>query len=100
LIDGVKVSRHKPSVDILFRSVNNIIGSSAMGIILTGMGDDGVIGLKEMYLNNAYTIAQDEDSCVVFGMPARAIENGAISKIVPLEDIAQEIIQYANKGDN
>jgi two-component system chemotaxis response regulator CheB len=100
LIDGVKVSRHKPSVDVLFRSVNNIIGGSAMGIILTGMGDDGVIGLKEMYLNNAYTIAQDKDSCVVFGMPARAIENGAISKVMPLKEIAQEIVKYAHKGGN
>jgi two-component system chemotaxis response regulator CheB len=95
LIDDIKISRHKPSVDIMFRSVNNEIGGSAMGIILTGMGDDGVIGLKDMYFNSAYTIAQDEDSCVVFGMPARAIEANIISNIVSLDDIANEIIFYA-----
>lgn len=96
LLDLPKVSRHKPSVDILFRSVNNIVGSSAMAIMMTGMGDDGCIGMKELFDNNAYTIAQNKESCVVFGMPAKAIENGAVKEIVHLDDIAQYIIDFAN----
>jgi two-component system chemotaxis response regulator CheB len=95
LLDTVRVSRHKPSVDILFRSVNNVVGGGAMAVIMTGMGDDGMIGMKELYTNNAYTIAQDEQSCVVFGMPAKAIEAGAIKHIVSLDDIAQEIIEFS-----
>ena len=95
LLDTKKVSQHKPSVDILFRSVNNVIGSSAMAIIMTGMGDDGMIGMKDMFDNNAYTIAQNEESCVVFGMPAKAIKIGAIKHIIHLDEIAQYIIDYA-----
>lgn len=98
LLDTVRVSRHKPSVDILFRSVNNLVGGSAMAIMMTGMGDDGSIGMKELYDNNAYTIAQDEKSCVVFGMPAKAIEAGAIKEIVPLDDIHEYIIEFS-KGN-
>lgn len=95
LLDTVKVSRHKPSVDVLFRSVNNTIGSSAMAIIMTGMGDDGTIGMKNLFDNGAYTVAQNEQSCVVFGMPAKAIEAGAIKEIVHLDDIANYIIEYS-----
>ncbi len=95
LDDSIKISRHKPSVNILFRSVNNSAGSSAMGIIMTGMGDDGALCLKEMYDNNAYTVAQDEKSCVVFGMPAKAIEAMAVKKIVSLNKISDEIINYS-----
>ncbi|MBU3014821.1 chemotaxis-specific protein-glutamate methyltransferase CheB [Poseidonibacter lekithochrous] len=95
LLDTKKVSQHKPSVDVLYRSVNNVIGSSAMAIIMTGMGDDGMIGMKDMYQNNVYTIAQNEESCVVFGMPAKAINAGAVKNIVPLDDIAQYIIDYS-----
>ncbi|CAM2930367.1 CheB methylesterase domain-containing protein [Helicobacter burdigaliensis] len=97
-LDGEKVSRHRPSVDVMFRSLNNVVGKSALAIILTGMGDDGSIGIKELHSNGAYTIAQDEESCIVFGMPKQAISRGAIVEIVPLENIAQKIIQYA-KGE-
>lgn len=95
LDDGVKITRHKPSVNILFRSVNNVAGSAAMGIIMTGMGDDGAMCLKEMYDNGAYTVAQDEKSCVVFGMPAKAIELMAARTIVPLDHISNEIRKYS-----
>jgi len=94
LLDAHRISRHKPSVDILFRSVRNSAGVKAMGIILTGMGDDGSIGVKDMFEAGAYTIAQSDKRCVVFGMPKKAIEANAISKIVNLEDIAQEIIDF------
>jgi two-component system chemotaxis response regulator CheB len=97
LLDGVKISRHKPSVDIMFRSVNNEVGSSAMGIIMTGMGDDGSIGIKEMFDNGAYTVAQSERTCVVYGMPAKAVEAGAVKKIVDLQDIASEIINFSER---
>lgn len=95
LDDGVKITRHKPSVKILFRSVNNVAGSAAMGIIMTGMGDDGAMCLKEMYDTGAYTVAQDEKSCVVFGMPAKAIELMAARTIVPLDHISNEIRKYS-----
>jgi two-component system chemotaxis response regulator CheB len=76
-------------VDVLFRSAANTLGSNAVGIILTGMGDDGARGLKEMRNAGAFTIAQDEDSCVVFGMPKVAIEMDAVEKVLPLGSIAQ-----------
>jgi len=95
LLDTVKVSRHKPSVNIMFRSVNNIVGSSAMAVMMTGMGDDGSICMKELHDNGAYTVAQDEQSCVVFGMPKVAIEIGAVKDICPLDKIAQYIIEFS-----
>jgi two-component system chemotaxis response regulator CheB len=95
LLDTVKVSRHKPSVDIMFRSINNQIGGSAMAIMMTGMGDDGSIGMKELYDNNAYTVAQNEESCVVFGMPAKAIEAGAVKDTIHLNEIAQYITEFS-----
>lgn len=91
-----RISRHRPSVDILFRSANNTSGKNTLGIILTGMGDDGMIGMKELYDNGAYTIAQDEKSCVVFGMPKKAIEIGGVREILPLQKIANRIIDYAH----
>ncbi len=94
LDDSIKISRHKPSVNILFRSVNNTAGSAAMGVIMTGMGDDGALCLKEMNDNGAYTVAQDEASCVVFGMPAKAIEANAVKKVVSLEKISNEIAKF------
>lgn len=96
LLDDVKVSRHRPSVDIMFRSLNNTFGSSTMAIIMTGMGDDGSIGMKELYDNGAYTVAQDEKSCVVFGMPKKAIEAGAVKKICSLDKIASYILEFAS----
>lgn len=76
--DGPKISRHKPSVNVLFRSVANEAGSNAVGIILTGMGDDGADGMKEMYDVGSKTYAQDKESCVVFGMPNEAIQRGGV----------------------
>lgn len=95
LLDAKKVSQHKPSVDVLFRSVNNCVGGSAMAVMMTGMGDDGTIAMKELFDNGAYTIAQNEESCVVFGMPMKAISAGAVKDIVHLDDIASYIIEFA-----
>lgn len=91
--DGPLVNRHRPSVDVLFRSAARYAGKNAVGIILTGMGDDGAKGMKEMFDAGAYNIAQDEDSCIVFGMPKEAIDAGGVSKILPLDKIAGEIIK-------
>jgi len=96
LLDTVKVSRHKPSVDMMFRSLNNTVGGGAMAVIMTGMGDDGTIGMKELYDNGAYTVAQDEQSCVVFGMPKQAIKAGAIKDICSLDEIAGYIVDFAS----
>lgn len=91
--DGPAINRHKPSVDVLFRSVANVAGSNALGIIMTGMGDDGSNGLLAMRRAGAHTIAQDRDSSVVFGMPREAIERGAAVDILPLAKIAGAILQ-------
>lgn len=91
--EGPLVSRHRPSVDVLFRSVARYAGKNAVGIIMTGMGDDGAKGMLEMKEAGAYTIAQDEKTCIVFGMPNEAIKLGAVDKIVPLEKLTSEIIQ-------
>jgi two-component system chemotaxis response regulator CheB len=90
--DGPPVSRHRPSVDVLFRSAAQYAGSNAVGIIMTGMGDDGAKGLLEMKKAGAFTVAQDEESCIVFGMPKEAIALGAAAKIVPLSAIPAEIL--------
>ena len=92
--DGPVVNRHKPSVDVLFRSVAQIAGRNALGVIMTGMGDDGARGMKEMHDAGAQTVAEDESTCVVFGMPKVAIELGGVDKILPLDRIPQEIIAY------
>ena len=94
LLDIVKVSRHKPSVNIMFRSLNNSAGSNTMAIIMTGMGDDGAIAIKDLFDNNAHTVAQNEESCIVFGMPQQAIKTGGIKTICHLDDIAQNIINF------
>ena len=91
VIDGPVVNRHRPSVDVLFRSVAKAAGGNALGIIMTGMGDDGAAGLLEMRNVGAHTIAQDEASCVVFGMPKEAIKRGAAEKILPLASIPAAI---------
>lgn len=93
--DGPLVNRHKPSVDVLFRSVAKFAGANALGIIMTGMGDDGARGLKEMHDTGAKTIAQDEASCVVFGMPKEAIKLGAAEQILALEQIPAAIVNYS-----
>ena len=88
---GPQVSRHRPSVDVLFRSAAQRVGPNAVGIILTGMGDDGANGLLEMKNAGALTVAQDEESCVVFGMPKEAIDRGAADRILPLHRIPDVI---------
>jgi two-component system chemotaxis response regulator CheB len=93
VIDGPLVNRHRPSVDVLFRSVAKFAGGNALGIIMTGMGDDGAAGLLEMRNAGAQTLAQDEASCVVYGMPKEAVKRGAAGRIVPLGAIAGEILR-------
>ena len=90
--DGPLVNRHRPSVDVLFRSVAKFAGKNAIGIIMTGMGDDGAHGLLEMHGVGSYTIAQDEETCVVFGMPKEAIRLGGVDKVTSLQGIVAEII--------
>jgi two-component system, chemotaxis family, protein-glutamate methylesterase/glutaminase len=96
VVDGPLVNRHRPSVDVLFRSVAKCAGANALGVIMTGMGDDGAAGLLEMHHAGARTIAQDEESCVVYGMPKEAVKRGAVDKTVPLNAIAHEILQQLN----
>lgn len=86
--DGPLVSRHRPSVDVLFRSVATSAGAEAMGVILTGMGSDGAAGLLDMRLAGAHTLAQDEATCAVFGMPNEAIRKGGVCEVLPLGKIA------------
>jgi two-component system, chemotaxis family, protein-glutamate methylesterase/glutaminase len=86
------VNRHRPSVDVLFNSAAEVAGPNALGIIMTGMGKDGAQGLLAMRQANAYTIAQDEASCIVFGMPKAAIDIGAAMEIAALNDIASRVL--------
>lgn len=90
---GQKVSGHCPSVDVLFNSVAKVAGSNAIGVILTGMGSDGAKGLMHMHESGAKTIAQSEESCVVFGMPKEAIRLDSVDAIVPLSEITQTIVK-------
>ncbi|HEX2999714.1 MAG TPA: chemotaxis protein CheB, partial [Armatimonadota bacterium] len=91
--DGPLVSRHRPSVDVLFRSAARYGGRNVVGVIMTGMGDDGAKGMLEMKEAGAFTVAQDEASCVVFGMPAEAIRAGAVDRVLPLNRIAPEVVR-------
>ena len=91
--DGPLVCRHRPSVDVLFRSTARYAGKNAIGVIMTGMGDDGARGMLEMKTAGAYTIAQDEQSCVVYGMPKEAVKLGGVDTILPLPRLAQEILR-------
>ncbi|MBW1697248.1 MAG: chemotaxis response regulator protein-glutamate methylesterase [Deltaproteobacteria bacterium] len=93
LKDGPLVCRHRPSVDVLFRSAARYAGLNAVGVIMTGMGDDGARGMLEMKQAGAFTIAQDEKTCVVFGMPQEAIKLNAVDKVLPLESIAGDVLQ-------
>lgn len=93
LRDGPLVRRHRPSVDVLFRSGARYAGKNAVGVILTGMGDDGAHGLLELKNTGAYTIAQDEATCVVYGMPGEAVRLGAAHQILPLQRIATEVLR-------
>jgi two-component system chemotaxis response regulator CheB len=96
--DGPLVSRHRPSVDVLFRSAAHYAAANAVGVIMTGMGDDGANGLLEMRQAGAITLAQSEETCVVFGMPKEAIARGAAQKVVPLGHIAREIVRLGVPG--
>jgi len=93
--DGPLVCRHRPSADVLFRSTARYAGVNAIGVIMTGMGDDGARGLAEMRAAGARTLAQDEASCVVFGMPGEAIRMGGVERVLPLEQIAPAVIRAA-----
>lgn len=95
--DGPLVSRHRPSVDVLFRSAAKYAGKNALGVIMTGMGGDGAKGMKEMSDTGSYTIAQNEKTCVVFGMPNEAIKAGGVSTVLPLELIAQEVFTKSSR---
>lgn len=95
VVDGPLVNRHRPSVDVLFRSVARFAGRNALGVIMTGMGDDGARGLLEMRDAGATTIAQDAASSVVFGMPGEAIRRGAAGNVLPLDDIPAALVRFS-----
>jgi two-component system chemotaxis response regulator CheB len=95
---GERVSRHLPSVDVLFRSVAEACGPQALGIILTGMGDDGARGLLEMRQRGAHTVGQDEATCIVYGMPRAAMARGAVVEQVALSDVARCMIDWGGRG--
>ncbi|MBR7748233.1 protein-glutamate methylesterase/protein-glutamine glutaminase [Undibacterium baiyunense] len=97
IIDAPPVNRHRPSVDVLFRSVAKCAGKNALGIIMTGMGDDGALGMRDMHDAGAETIAQDEKTCIVYGMPKEAVKLGAVDKVVALDAIAGLIETYGKK---
>lgn len=96
--DGPLINRHRPSVDVLFRSVAQNAGKNAIGIIMTGMGDDGARGLEEMHKEGAHTLAQNEETCVVYGMPKEAVKRNAVDKIVALDEIAPLITSLSHTG--
>ena len=98
VVDGPPVNRHKPSVDVLFRSAAECGGRDVLGIILTGMGDDGARGMKVLHDGGARTIAQNEETCVVFGMPKEAIKLQAVDDILPLEHVARAILQFDSRA--
>jgi len=97
---GPPVNRHRPSVDVLFRSVAQNVGHNAVGAILTGMGDDGARGLREMHDAGAATVAQDEASSVVWGMPGAAVKHGGVREVLPLERIAEAVLHLARNADH
>ncbi len=100
LNEGNPVNRHRPSVDVLFRSVAQNVGPNAIGIILTGMGDDGAQGIKEMHEAGAITVAQDEQTSVVWGMPGEAVKRGGIDYVLPIQEIAAKVLALCNNSKN
>ena len=98
VVDGPPVNRHKPSVDVLFKSAAECAGGDILGIILTGMGDDGARGMKALHDGGARTLAQNEATCVVFGMPKEAIKLQAVDEILPLEDMARAILKFDSRA--
>lgn len=99
VVQGELVSRHRPSVDVLFRSAATYAGSNAIGVIMTGMGDDGAKGMLELHAAGAFTLAQDEASCVVFGMPAEAIKLGGVDKVLALDQLAHWVTKLDQTED-
>jgi two-component system chemotaxis response regulator CheB len=97
LTDGPRVSGHKPSVDVLFNSLCKSAGNNAIGVLLTGMGSDGAIGLQELFNAGCETFCQDEASCIVFGMPKVAIEKGAAKQVLSLDDMGKAVMQTVEK---
>jgi two-component system, chemotaxis family, protein-glutamate methylesterase/glutaminase len=95
VVDGPVINRHRPSVDCLFSSVAKVAGKNAIGVIMTGMGDDGALGMREMFDAGAMTVAEAEETCVVFGMPRCAIERGGAREVLPLHKIANRLIAWA-----
>jgi two-component system, chemotaxis family, protein-glutamate methylesterase/glutaminase len=98
LSDAPPVNRHRPAVDVLFRSAANSAGANALAVILTGMGKDGAQGMLEMQRGGSYTIAQDEASCAVYGMPREAVELGAVDTVLPLSQIAGHLLAKLRQG--
>jgi len=98
LHDGPMVSRHRPSVNVLFRSAARYGGKNIVGVIMTGMGDDGAMGMAEMREHGAINFAQDEASCIVFGMPAEAIKAGAVQKVLPLTQLAEAVVRQCEES--
>jgi two-component system chemotaxis response regulator CheB len=98
VLDGPPVNRHKPSVDVLFRSASECAQRDVLGILLTGMGDDGARGMKVLHDGGAFTIAQNEETCVVFGMPKEAIKLLAVDEILPLEQVARAILKFDSRA--
>ncbi len=92
---GEPVNRHRPSVDVLFRSAAKIAGKNVIGVIMTGMGKDGALGMLDMHEAGAYNFAQDETSCVVYGMPKEAVIAGGVDEIIPLQDMARKVLSKA-----
>lgn len=92
---GPPVNHHRPSVEVLFRAAANVLGGNAVGVMLTGMGKDGAAAMLEMRQAGAYNFAQDEASCVVFGMPREAINLGAVDEVVPLAEMAERVLAYS-----
>ncbi|HMA62834.1 MAG TPA: CheB methylesterase domain-containing protein, partial [bacterium] len=95
---GPLVGRHRPSINVLFKSVAKFAGRNAVGVILTGMGSDGADGLKKMHEAGAKTIGQDRKTSIVYGMPKVANDSGAVDEVVPLQNIARQILDFAQKS--
>lgn len=97
LLDSERVSGHKPSVDVMFQSLSSCAAKNTVAVILTGMGKDGAAGMYNLHQNGAYTFAQDEASCVVFGMPKEAINLGGVDEVLPLNDLAAAVVKRLQK---
>jgi len=98
LSDDPPVNRHRPSVEVLFKSAAHCVGANAIGVMLTGMGKDGATAMLEMKRAGAINLAQDEASCVVFGMPKEAIAVGAVDEVLPLDVIAERVLALLHAG--